>query len=241
MNTVLAIARREWASFFRVPVGWIVIALFLLLTAVEFVGRTSIPGSPATMRGFFSTAVLLMIPLAPAISMRLFSEELRTGTLDTLRTAPVSEHATVLGKYLAALAYLATMLVPSLVYPVILALLATDPGLDWGAVASGYLGLLLVCALYLAIGTLASTCTSSQTLAFLGALVTIVLLILLSSAVAARVPSQLAQILTELSITTRMDDFAKGLVRTAHLVFFAGAIALALTLASVSLHTRRWR
>ncbi|MFG0305974.1 MAG: ABC transporter permease [Phycisphaerales bacterium JB040] len=241
LATTLAIARREFVSLFRVPVGWIVIALFLLLTAIEFVTRTIQPGQPATMRDFFTTAAVLMVPLAPAVSMRLFAEEIRTGTLDTLRTAPVADGAAVLGKFGAALAYLACLLLPSLVYPAILASIATEPGLDWGAVGAGYLGLALVAALYLAIGTLASTCTSSQTLAFLGTLVAIVLLSILSTTVASQAPSWLAEALAQLSVASRMGDFARGVLDTGHLAFFASATALALTLATVSLYSRRWR
>lgn len=241
LATTLAIARREFVSLFRVPVGWIVIALFLLLTAIEFVSRTIQPGQPATMRDFFTTAAVLMVPLAPAISMRLFAEEIRTGTLDTLRTAPVADGAAVLGKFLAALGYLACLLLPSLVYPVILSTIATEPGLDWGAVAAGYLGLALVASLYLAIGTLASTCTGSQTLAFLGTLVAIVMLSILSTTVAAQAPSWLADALVQLSVSSRMGDFARGLLATQHLIFFVSATALALTLATASLYARRWR
>lgn len=241
MRTTLAIARRELVSLFRVPVGWIIIALFLLLTGVVFVTDTIAPGTPATMRGFFSAAAWLFIPLAPAISMRLFSEELRTGTLEMLRTAPVTDPAAVLGKYLASIGFLVCLLLPSLVYPVLLSLIATEPGLDWGAVISGYLGLVLVASFYLAVGTLASTCTASQSLAFLGTLVTLVLLMLLSTTIAGKAPPRVAEVLVRLSVPTRMADFAKGLVTLGHVVFFLSATAWVLALASVSLHSRAWR
>lgn len=241
LGTPLAIARRELVSLFRVPVGWIIIALFLLLTGVVFVSQTIVPGTPATMARFFSAAAWLFIPLAPAISMRLFSEELRTGTLEMLRTAPVTEPAAVIGKYLASIAFLLCLLIPSLVYPVLLSLIATEPGLDWGAVASGYLGLILVASFYLAVGTFASSCTSSQSLAFLGTLVTLVLMMLLSDPVAAKAPQRVAQVLVQLSVPVRMADFAKGLVTLANVVFFLSASVWVLTLASASLFARKWR
>ncbi|MEM9373439.1 MAG: ABC transporter, partial [Planctomycetota bacterium] len=91
MRGVRTIASREVGSLFRLPVGWIVVALYAFLSAVVFVQFTLIPGSPATLRYFFATAAWMMVPVAPAISMRLLAEETRSGTLEMLRTAPVGD------------------------------------------------------------------------------------------------------------------------------------------------------
>ena len=151
MSRVLAVATREFASFFRIPLGWVVIALFLCLSAVFFAQRTLVPGEPAEMRTFFGVWWFLLLFVTPAVSMRLVSEELRTGTIEPLLTAPVSEWTIVFGKYFAAVGFLAAMLLPSLVFVGVLEFLARP---DYGAIGAGYLGLLLLGMLYLAVGTL---------------------------------------------------------------------------------------
>jgi ABC-2 type transport system permease protein len=83
MRALVAIAGREYASFFRIPLGWVVVALFVCLSSIFFVDRAIVPGMPATMREFFGVWWALMLFLAPAVSMRLFSEELRSGTIET--------------------------------------------------------------------------------------------------------------------------------------------------------------
>ena len=113
MRGAWSIATRELASMFRVPLGWVVIALFLALSGVVFVQQSITPGEPATMRSFFNVWWQLLVFLAPAVSMRLLSEELRSGTVEPLLTAPVSELAVAVGKYAASVLFLLAMLAPT--------------------------------------------------------------------------------------------------------------------------------
>ena len=129
MSRVLTIAQRELSSMFRVPAGWIIIALFAFLTGVLFVNQTLLPGQPGTLRYFFMYAGWLLIPIAPAVSMRLMSEEYRSGSFEALRTAPAGDWSVTLGKYLGSVMYLALMLVPSVVYPIVL-FLVSEPSPD---------------------------------------------------------------------------------------------------------------
>lgn len=237
MSGLWAIARREYASFFRTPLGWIVIALFLLLSGSVFAWAVLRPGEPATLRPFFSIWWGMLLVVAPAISMRLFSEDLRTGTIEPLLTAPVTEAAVVAGKYLGAVMFLATMLAPSLVYAAVLqSLTPVDPG----PIAAGYLGILLLGMLYLAVGCLASALTSSQTLAFLGTLFGFMILELVTRT-ASVLPPRLADIIFAISPNIRMADFAKGVIDTAHIGFFLAASFWFLAVAAVTLQSRRWR
>lgn len=238
MRSVLAIAKREYASFFRIPLGWVVVALFVCLSSIFFVDRAIVPGSPASMRDFFTVWWGLLLFLAPAVSMRLFSEELRAGTIETALTAPVPEAALVTGKYLAAVAFLVTMLMPSAVYVGILEWLSRP---DYGPILSGYLGLILLGMLYLAVGLTASSLTSSQTLAFLGTLFALILFDLLPARIAPEVPSHIAKILFALSPSTRAADFYRGLVDTSHIAFFLLTSVFFLALGAVVLQSRRWR
>ncbi len=238
MSAVSTICLRELSAMFRIPLGWIVVALFVCLSAMVFVRQTLVPGEPATMREFFRIWWGLMLFLCPAISMRLFSEELRSGTVETTMTAPVGDGLVVAGKFLAGLFFLVLMLVPTLAFVGVLAAL-TRP--DYGPILSGYLGLILLGALYVAIGTLASACTSSQTLAFLGTLFTLILLDLLPSRIAPQLPERWAAIVYSASPSERAKPFYAGLIDTAHVVYFIAASVLVLTVATVVVQWRRWR
>jgi ABC-2 type transport system permease protein len=240
MSATIAIARREISSMFRLPVGWVVIALFALLTGCVFAYLTFIPGDVASMRLFFAVSGWLLLPVVPAISMRLVSEELRSGTIEALLTSPVSDFGVVLGKYAGGFVFLVLMLVPSLAHVVILSVLS-DPRPDPGPIIAGYTSLLLTGALYLAVGLFVSSLTSNQTLAFLGTLFAILLLLLLGTVQPERLPEAARPAVRFLSIRGRIDDFAKGVIDTSHVVFFLSGAAWFVVLAAISLQSRRWR
>lgn len=240
MRGTLSITRRELASLFRVPVGWVVIALYLLVTGVVFQLFTVRPGEVASMRSFFELSAMLLFVVAPAVSMRLFSEEFRSGTIESLMTAPVGDLAMVTGKYLGAVAFLVAMLAPTLSYVGVLALIA-DGRLDPGPIVAGYASLLLAGMMYLAVGTLISTLTASQTLAFLGTFLALLGLLVGPGLAGPRVPEPFSSWVFALSIGRRVEDLAKGVIDLAHLAFFLGLAGFFLMAAYVSLSSRRWR
>jgi ABC-2 type transport system permease protein len=239
MRGAAAVMTRELSSLFRLPVGWIAIALFVLLGSVVFLGNTLAPGEPATMRYFFAASAWALLPVAPALSMRLLSEERRSGTMEMLSTAPVGDAAVVLGKYAAAVVFLALMLVPTLVFPAVL-WAVSEPAPDPGPVLVGYLGLMLVGGLYLAAGTLASALTSSQTLAFLLTLIALVLVLLATGPLADRAGPAVSEWLRAASVTERMRDFARGVLDTADAVFFASVSLWLVGLSAAATEARRW-
>jgi ABC-2 type transport system permease protein len=241
MKTAAVIASRELASFFRLPVGWIAIALYLLLTGIVFSAWVLHPGEPATLRAFFSISVWILLPVAPAISMRLLSEEIRSGTLEPLMTSPVSDAAIVLGKFIAAVAFLALMIAPTAAYTAIL-FAVSDPAPDAGPILAGYLSLLLVGSAYLSVGLLASALTSNQTLAFLGTLLFLLLLLMLATMQNAIFMTPGAKTAAHLlSFPRRINDFARGVIDTSHVIFFAAWSAWFVTMAVVAVQMRRWR
>lgn len=233
------IASREFRSFFRVPVGWIAMALYLFLAGIIFAERTLLPGEPASLRYFFAVSGFLLLPVVPAISMRLLSEEMRSGTIEPLMTSPVSDLSIVVGKYLGAAMFLGAMLVPTVLFAAAL-FVVSDPRPDAGPILAGYLSLILLGLLYLSVGTLASALTSNQTLAFLGTLLVLLLLLLLAGGVIPA-PPPLDRLVASLAINARLTDFARGIIDTAHIVFFLAWSAWFLVLAYVALETRRWR
>jgi len=171
MNAAIVIARRELLSQHLAPGGAVVAAAFCLLGGlVHFVvgpqlaGQGFAPGRPASLSLFFEASLWLVFLVAPAASMRAFSDEIRLGTLETLFTAPVRDVEIVLGKFLGAIAFLAILLAPTLLFTIPLELHGRP---DWGAIAAGYAGLLLVGAACAASGLFASSLTTSPVVAYL--------------------------------------------------------------------------
>lgn len=239
MGGVWTIAAREVSALFRLPVGWIVVALYALLSAVVFVQYTLVPGAPATMRYFFTAAAWMMIPVAPAISMRLLSEEARAGTIEMLRTAPVSDFAVALGKMLGAWTFLCITLAPTLVLPFTLALVS-EPAPDPGPIVLGYLVLGAFGGLCLGIGLVASALTSSQTLAFLGTLMALALLMMVSrSALPSFLGPELIELLSAFSATERIAELSRGVLDTAAVSYFLIGAGWAVVVAAGILETRR--
>ncbi len=235
---VTTLATRELVSMFRVPAGWIIIALFAFLSAVLFINQTLIPGQPGSMRYFFIASAWLLIPIAPAISMRLMSEEYRTGSFESLRTTPAGDWAVALGKFIGAVLFLILMLAPSLIYPIVLTIVSS-PAPDVGPIIAGYLMLVLVGSLYLSIGLLASSLTSSQTLAFLGTMMALVLFIVVTSVLAPRAGSTLAPILDRLSVISRAGELGKGIIDSGTIAFFVIGSIWMVALSAAVLESRR--
>ncbi len=238
MNRLLAIARREWAAYFRTPAGWAVLALFLLLQGivfwmfVQFLGRPDAPPG-GVMEFFFGGTILYWIALgllATVVPMRLVSEELRTGTIEPLLTAPVSPAEVILGKWLAALGFYLAAWAPTFLYLVYLRRVGAT--LDPGPIVAGYLGTLLLGAAALAIGLLASALTRNQlvaaTLSFVAFLAT-----LLAGALEAEVRAPAAAAaLRRYSLFRMMEDFGHGIVDSRPVVLLVTVAALALAAAA---------
>lgn len=240
LGPMLAVAGREVGALFGMPVGWVVMALFAFVTGLVFVTSTLIPSQPATMRGFFALAGWLLLPVTPAITMRTFSEEYRSGTMEALMTSPVSEMAVVLGKYVGSVAYLAVMMIPSLGLLAILVGVAS-PRPDAGPLVAGYLCLMLLGMLYVAIGMLASSMTANQTLAYLGTLFALLLVLMLPAVPLERAPEWMAQGVGYLNVHGRAADFSRGLIDTRHVVFFVAMSAMCVAITWLMVTARRWR
>lgn len=189
----------------------------------------------ATMRTVFFWSAVGYLLLIPAVTMRLFAEEKRTGSLELLVTMPVTEPEMVLGKYLAALALMTAALGLTFTYPLTLASLGA---LDWGPVIGGYLGLLLLGAAFCAIGTAASAVSSNQIVAFLLAL-GLCLVHFVPGFALSRVPAQVLPVVQHLSFDYHFDSLARGVVDTRNLLFYGGVVALFLHVAVFALERRR--
>lgn len=238
MSGAWSIAAREYLSYFRTPTGWVVMALYLVLTGYVFTSETLRAGAPATMRWVFVSSQWLLLMVAPAVSMRLIAEESRSGTLEALGATPVGDGRVVLGKFVGAMGFLVTMLAPTAVHVGVLEWVS-DP--EYGPIAAGYLGLVLVGCVYVSAGLVFSVLTTSQSVAFLLTLGFFVgwHLGVTRGEVVAGEPWD--SVLAGMSIGGRLGDFAKGVIDTGDVVFFVGVSCVFLVIAGVVLESRRWR
>lgn len=236
MSTILAIYRRELQSSFNTPLAYIVIPVFLLMVGLFSLFLNDIfDAGLATMRTVFFWSAMWLLLLVPAVTMRLFAEEKRTGSLELLVTLPVNEAQLVLGKYLAALTLILISLALTVTYPLTLASLGD---LDWGPVMGGYLGLALMAAAYTAIGTAASSFTSNQIVAFLIAAVVCVVPYVIGFFLH-QVPAGLLPLVQYVSFDYHFNGLARGVVDTRNVVFYVSVVALFLHIATFSLQQRR--
>lgn len=238
MRNTLVIAAKEVRAYVTSPMAYVVTAVFLAVSGLFFADHLS-QVQQASMQGFFSRGSFFLLLLAPVLTMRLLAEEQQLGTIELLLTAPVRDSEVVLGKFLASFAIVVGMLLLTLYYPLML-LWFGDP--DLGPIGTGYLGLLLLGACYLAVGVLASSLTNNQIVAAVLALGVLILLWVMSGAAAFVQAVPLAgQVLRYLSISTHYGDFMNGVLDTSHVVYYLTFLAAGLFLAIRSLETRRWR
>jgi ABC-2 type transport system permease protein len=245
MRAVWATYSRELRAYFFSPLAYVILFFFLVVNGFIFsviVTSLSDPRSPAGpplayfFGGFFFWMLLLLI--TPVLTMRLISEELRSGSVEVLMTAPITEGQVVAGKYLAVLTFYASLWAPTLAYA---GILAYNAKVDWGPVAAGYLGILGIGALLLSIGTFASAMTRSQLVAAFVTIALVLLLFVLGLIDNLFTSEITKQTLGYLNLVGHMEDFAKGIVDTRRLVFYASASWFFLFLASRALEDKKWR
>lgn len=162
MNATYSILRREFGAYFNTPIGYVFMTAFLLVTCGLYAGTLFTAGM-AEMRGYFSMLPLFFMFFVPAITMRLWAEERKLGTLELLLTMPVTTTQAVLGKFLAALLFVCIWLVLTFHLPIALSLMGNP---DSGPIIGGYMGAIVLAMIYLSIGSFASSLTSDQIVAF---------------------------------------------------------------------------
>jgi len=240
MNRTLVIAKRELSALFYSPVAYLVLGVFSLVASLFFAIRFQ-AGEVASLRYELEWIVWLLAFIAPAISMRLVSEEMRSGTIEMLMTAPVRDAELIVGKWMGALVFMLTLLIPLIVHAVILEFNGSP---DYGPIATGLLGLVLVGGLYLAIGIFTSTLSDSQLIAFV---LTVLITGLLTVGMYLLVqhgdwlPRLVVEYLGYLNVDQQYSDFAKGLIDIRNFVYFLSVTALFLFVAAKLLESRRWR
>jgi ABC-2 type transport system permease protein len=222
MSRIKTIASKELKDYFTSPVAYIVIPLFLVVTGWFFFSTFFIYDR-AGMRDFFTLLPMVLSFIIPAVTMRLFAEEMNIGSYETLLTMPVSFTDIAVGKFAAALLFTGAMLLPTLSYPVFISFLGE---LDPGPVIGGYVGALLLGGAYCAIGLFASSLTRSQIIAFIiGAAICFTLTVM--DRLLVLMPAGLASIVEFMSASSHFQNIAKGVIDSRDIVYFLSIMFIA--------------
>lgn len=233
----LAVAWKEIQTYFTSPMGYIVALVFLSITGFFFVLSISDAFSEASVDGYISPSAFVLVLLAPAMTMRLFAEEQKLGTLELLLTSPVRDWELVLGKFLASLSFFMVTLALTLFYVFLLYYFGSP---DFGPIWSSYLGLILYGAACLSVGLLASSITNNQIVAMVVGFGVLLILSVIDQA-SSLVGGTTSTVLEEMGLVTHLTDFTRGVVDTSHIVYYLTVTAVFLFLAVRSLESRRWR
>ncbi len=229
MNVMWVLFRREFASYFMTPVAYVFIVFFLtLLGAMTFFMGGFFERGQADLAPFFAFHTWLYLLLVPAISMRLWSEERKTGTIELLLTLPVSATQAVVAKFLAAWAFAAIAV--ALTFPIWITVnYLGEP--DNGVIVAGYVGSLVMAGAYLAIGSCFSSASKNQVIAFvLAVLVSLLFTVsgtpLVLELVSGWAPSVVVDVIAGLSFIANFDAISKGVLDLVNLVYFLAVMAL---------------
>lgn len=239
MSNIATLARRELGAYFLSPIAYVVYAAFLFTSGLVFgLGVFQVNGE-ASLRFLFDFWIVLILTLVmPMLTMRLFSDEFRNGTIETLMTVPISETEIVLGKFLGAFAFFLTLIASLLLYPVILSMYGdVDPKL----LLCNYIGLILLGALYVSIGLFFSAWTRHQVVAVVMTAGILAFMTFVFQPLAQQTGGTLRMVLQQLSIRSHFGDFVRGLIDLNHVVFFLTTSGLFLFLTVKRLEMRRWQ
>lgn len=238
MNNILALTKKELKTYFNSPIAFITIATFLIITSWIFFyygDYAFFSRQVSDIRGLFQYGSMVLLFIAPAISMRLIAEEKYNGTLELLVTMPIDDWEIIVGKYLSTLVMFMLILLGLLVTPITVALIG-DPEL--GIVLTSYLGFFLLGASYLAIGLAASAFTKNQIVAFIITFILLGVLYLIGGALGTS--GFLASIFNQISIHQHFENFFKGIVDFRDIIYFISIIVISLAIASTALTARKF-
>jgi len=236
---MVAITERELVSLFYSPIAYVVGFIFLLVTGYIFVTETLEPGNEASMRGLFEWMAYLLVFAVPILTMRSVADEFSSGSIESLMTAPVTDASVVMGKFLGSLLLYVGLLATTLPHLLIMMIYAKPV---FSVVVVGYFGMVLLGALFIAVGIFASACTKHQLLAAIIGISILCAFTFGADRLAERAPKLwLQNVGSYLNVLGHFSEFGKGIVDSASLIFFASGTVLFLFLAAKVLESRRWR
>ncbi len=235
MKKIMPIFRRELAAYFYSPMAYIIIAVFLILAGWFFTGDLFL-SDDSSLRSLFDVIPFIFVFFVPAMTMRLISEEKKSGTIELLVTMPLTDTQIVLGKFLAALGLLVVAILFTLPYALTVVVLGQP---DIGMMVCGYLGSILLGSAYVAIGIFSSTISKNQVVSFIIAFLIIFILYMLDK-VMMFMPIYLVPVLQFLSIDYHFQNIGHGVIDSRDMLYYLSVIVFLLSLSRVSLESRKW-
>jgi len=223
LKSIYIVSKREFKSLFFTPVAYIIMTLFLVITGWFFFSTFFLAGR-ADLRDFFNLLPLILTFTIPAITMRIFAEEYRSGSFEILATLPLEKWEIVIGKFLSAHLLSIIMIAPTVMYAFFV---ASVGDLDWGPVWGGYLGAFMLSGAFTAIGLFTSSLTRNQIVAFIIS-VSICFFLSIIDNVLMLVPSFLVKFFQFLGTDYHFSSIAKGVIDSRDIVYFLSLIFLAL-------------
>ena len=241
MKNIISICGKELYTYFVSPIAYFVFFVFMavvgfLFTANFFFQSGSDGSGAVVMQVVFGNISIILLFFTPALTMKLFAEERKSGTIELLLTSPVTDTEVVVGKFLASLSLLLIMLVLTLLFPV---LVLSFGELDAGSILSGYLGLVLLGSCFLSLGIMLSSMSKNQVVSALtsfGLLLTLWVIGFLSNR-----GGKLGEILAYLSLIEHFEDFSRGVVSLKHAVYYLSFTVVCLFVTVKSVESSKWR
>lgn len=238
LKTIYILFKKELMSYFNSPIAYIFIGVFLIAGNWLFFNSFFLIAQ-ASMRNYFAVLPWIFLFLSPAIAMRLWAEENKSGTIELLLTLPITYWQAVLAKFFSALVFLSAVLLLSFSVPLSVAFLGN---LDFGPVAGGYAGALFLGGAYLALGLFVSSVTKNQIIAFIiGLAACFAAFIIGADFVLAGVPQIFAPIMKFIGLGSHFNSIAKGMIDTKDIVYYVSFIFLFLWLNVRVLENKTWK
>lgn len=243
---MLALYKKELSIFFSSFTGYLVIAIFLLINSLFlwiFPGDFNIPDAGyASLDNLFVIAPWVFLFLVPAVTMRLFSDEIRSGTMELLLTRPLSDMHIVLAKFAAGITLVLFSLLPTLLYFISIYLLGARSGnIDTGGTLGSYIGLFFLASVYTAIGVFASSITDNPVVSFLvAALTAFVFYLGFDSLSLLNINNSLSSFIVNLGINEHYKSMSRGVIDSRDVAYFVAVSALFLLVTRTVLQSRKW-
>lgn len=236
MTSTGTIFQREIHSYFLSPIAYVVIAVFMVFSGYFFSVMLGI-SQETTLRYSLAYTQFILSILTPVITMRLLAEENKTGTIEPLMTAPITDFEVVFGKFLAAWALYNVMIVPTAFYIIFLAWVGNP---DYGAIIASYVGLILMGGLFVSIGLLISAVTKNQIVAAVIGIVALLILLVIGLASAGS-EGWFYHTLRYIGTYDHWETFTKGIIDTRDVIYYVSFTALLIFIAVRIVESRRWR
>lgn len=236
MKNVLLLIKKELLSYFNSPIAYIVIIVFLIICGYFFTAPLFVINQ-ATIRHFIELLPLFFLFFIPAITMRIFAEELKSGTIEIISTLPMYEYEILVAKYISSLLLISIILLITLIYPISLSIFGK---LDWGSVIGSYVGAFFLCSMFSSVGVFTSILSKNQIVSFILCFLICFFLFVVGK-LTTFMPAGIGSILNFIGIDSHFDNATRGIIDTRDIIYYLSFIFLFLYSSYAVFLNRKWR